>query len=208
MDPFIADLCSFAESEGGRVPELKQPMELLVDSLRTVSRLEKSERSSLPVVDEHLAAVLEAAEGPVGDLLRMALPDAGWAQPYPEHAGEPDMDVFRAGYGYAPVVGSPENSYRSDGVPLYGSEEVFVGAVLQGPNVVYPSHVHRAVEVYWSATGTADWQKGDVWSRHGPGASILHETGVRHATTTGDEAILMMFAWVSDPHSIPVIVRL
>jgi hypothetical protein len=208
MDPFIAGLCSFAESEGGRVPEMKQPMELLVDSLRTVSRLGKSERSSLPVVDEHLAAVLEAAEGPVGDLLRMALPDAGWAQPYPEHAGEPDMDVFRAGYGYAPVVGSPENSYRSDRVPLYGSEEVFVGAVLQGPNVVYPSHVHRAVEVYWSATGTADWQKGDVWSRHGPGASILHETGVRHATTTGDEAILMMFAWVSDPHSMPVIVRL
>ena len=101
MDPFIAGLCSFAESEGGRVPEMKQPMELLVDSLRTVSRLEKSEPSSLPVVDEHLAAVLEAAEGPVGDLLRMALPDAGWAQPYPEHAGEPDMDVFRAcGFGF------------------------------------------------------------------------------------------------------------
>ncbi len=79
MDPFIADLCSFAESEGGRVPELKQPMELLVDSLRTVSRLEKSERPSLPVVDDHLAAALEAAEGPVGDLLRRALPDAGWA---------------------------------------------------------------------------------------------------------------------------------
>ncbi|HJL83061.1 MAG TPA: dimethylsulfonioproprionate lyase family protein [Acidimicrobiales bacterium] len=208
MDPFITDLCSFAESEGSRVPELEQPMALLADSLGRVSRLEQSERLSLPVVDDHLAAALDVAEGPVGDLLRNILPDAGWAQPYPEHVGEPDMDVFRAGFGYAPVVGSPENSYRGDAFPLYGSEEVFVGAVLQGPNIVYPSHVHRAVEVYWAASGTAGWQKGDVWSRHGPGATILHEAGVRHATTTGDEAILMMFAWVTDPRSIPVIVRL
>jgi hypothetical protein len=208
MDPFVTDLCSFAESEGVRVPELRQPMALLADSLGRVSLLEKSERPSLPVVDYHLADALEAAEGPVGDLLRKVLPDAGWARPYPEHAGEPDMDLFRAGYGYAPVIGSPGNSYRGGALPLFGSEEVFVGAVLQGPHVVYPSHVHRAIEVYWAASGTADWQKGDVWRSCGPGEAILHETGVRHATTTGDEAILMMFAWVADPDSIPVIVRL
>jgi len=208
MDSFLTALGSFAESEGERMPELEKSMALLTRALDRASRLDPPERPQVPVVEDYLAGALETAEGPLGDLLRAVLPEAGWAQPYAEHVGEPDMDAFRAGYGYAPVVGSLDNSYRSEASPLYGSEEVFVGAVLQGPNIVYPSHVHRAVEVYWAASGTADWLRGDVWSRRGPGSAFLHDAGVRHATTTGDEAILMMFAWVTEPGSIPVIVRL
>ena len=207
-DPFIDAFRSFAGSEGARVPELEQPMALLTGALGRVTRLDPAERPVVPVVGDHLADALEATEGSLGDLLRAVVPDVGWVQPYPEHVGEPDMDAFRAGFGYAPVVGPLENSYRSGESPLYGSEEVFAGVVLHGPNVVYPSHVHRAVEVYWVAAGTADWQKGDVWSSHGPGAALLHETGVRHAAVTGDEATLLLFAWVTDPTSIPVIVRL
>ena len=82
------------------------------------------------------------------------------------------------------------------------------GLVLQGPNVVYPAHVHKATEIYWVASGTADWQKGDDWSSHGPGTAIFHDTGVRHATVTGDEPTLMLFAWVTDPACVPVIIRL
>jgi hypothetical protein len=36
---------------------------------------------------------------------------------------------------------------------------------------------------------------------------IFHDTGVRHATVTGDEPQLLLFAWVTDPDSIPVIIR-
>ena len=183
-------------------------MALLAEALGRVSRLDPVERPNVPVVENHLTDSLEMAEGPVGDLLRSVLAEVGWTQPYPEHVGEPDMDALRAGYGYALIVGSLENSCRGDASPLYTSEEILAGAVLHGPRVAYPSHVHRATEVYWVASGTADWQKGDSWSRHGPGAAILHDTGVRHATVTGDEPTLLLFAWVTDPHSIPVIVRL
>jgi mannose-6-phosphate isomerase-like protein (cupin superfamily) len=80
--------------------------------------------------------------------------------------------------------------------------------VLQGPGITYPPHVHKAVEVYWVLAGTADWQKGDEWSTHGPGTVILHDTGVRHATTTRSEPQLLFFAWVTDPGCATVIVRL
>ena len=90
---------------------------------------------------------------------------------------------------------------------LYLSDEVFAGLALQGPGVLYPAHVHKAAEIYWVISGTADWQWGDDWSTHGPGAVIFHDTGVRHATVTGDEPQLLLFAWVTDPDSIPVIIR-
>ena len=113
------------------------------------------------------------------------------------------MDALRAGYAYAPIVGALDDGPS----PLWSSGAVFAGAVLQGPNVVYPSHVHKAVELYWVASGTARWQKGDEWSTYGPGAFIFHDTGVRHATVTDDEPTLLLFAWVTDLASVPVIVR-
>ena len=56
-------------------------------------------------------------------------------------------------------------------------------------------------------SGTADGQRGDDWWTHGPGSVIFRDTGVRHATVTGDEPQLLLFAWVTDPDSIPVIIR-
>ena len=113
------------------------------------------------------------------------------------------MDALRAAYAYAPIVGVVDDGTS----PLWSSDAVFAGAVLQGPNVTYPSHVHKAVELYWVASGTARWQKGDEWSTRGPGALIFHDTGVRHATITDDEPTLLLFAWVVDLASVPVIVR-
>ena len=207
IDPFIDAFTAFAIAEGVRVPELERPMGLLADALACVVAVESVGRSTVLVVDDHLEAALSAVVGPVGDLVRQIAPRVGWEQPYSEYAGEPDMDALRAGYGYATVVGLPGNAYRGAESAPYTSDEVFAGLVLQGPNVVYPAHVHKATEIYWVASGTADWQKGDDWSSHGPGTAIFHDTGVRHATVTGDEPTLMLFAWVTDPESIPVIIR-
>jgi quercetin dioxygenase-like cupin family protein len=133
----------------------------------------------------------------------------GWAIPYPEHIGEPDMDHMRANYAYAPIVGtSPISSGDlEEPSPLYASDDVFAGAVVQGPGVTYPSHVHKATEAFWVAAGTADWQMGDAWTSRGPGATIFHPTGTRHATVTTDEPQLTLFAWTSDADCVPVIIR-
>ncbi len=163
-----------------------------------------------PVVEEHLETALAAApESPARAVIAAVADRLSWGLPYPEHVGDPDMDAMRDNYAYAPIIGEsligdPDEPPLS---ALYASDDVFVGVVLQGPHCVYPPHVHKATEVYWPVGGTADWQLGDEWSVHGPGEVIHHVTGARHATVTGDEPALLLFAWVTDPASIPVIIR-
>ncbi|MEC9395808.1 MAG: dimethylsulfonioproprionate lyase family protein [Actinomycetota bacterium] len=206
---FLDDLGAFAEAEGVRDTDLARPMGLLADALRrAVSVDHHPAQPSAPVANDHLAAALAVAVGVPGDLVRSIVDEVGWAAPYPEYAGEPDMDAMRTNYAYAPIVGAAEDAISGGAVSApYLSDEVFVGLVLQGPGCDYPSHVHKAEEVFWVAAGTADWQKGDDWRVDEPGAVIHHPSGTRHATITRDEPLLMLFAWVSDPGSVPVIVR-
>ncbi|MEE3186302.1 MAG: dimethylsulfonioproprionate lyase family protein [Actinomycetota bacterium] len=206
--PFIEAFRAFAATERDRDPELARPMTLLADGLDHVTVAEPTPQVGLPVVDRHFEAALAAGVGVPADLARIVAGQTSWAQPYPNYGGQPDMDALRANYAYSPVIGAAEDAISGNAVtPLYLSNEVFVGLVLQGPGVVYPPHVHKAAEVYWVVSGTADWQWGDDWSSHGPGAVFFHDTGVRHATVTGDEPQLLLFAWVTDPDSIPVIIR-
>tara|TARA_B100000700_G_scaffold323173_1_gene426367 strand:- start:3350 stop:3994 length:645 start_codon:yes stop_codon:yes gene_type:complete len=208
-EDFLVNLRAFADAEGVRANELNRPMEILNNALgRVVSVDDRPPQPSQPVVAAHLANALDAATNAVGGLIRSIVDRVGWAAPYPEYAGESDMDAMRANYAYAPIVGGALDVISAGSVfAPYISEEVFVGLVLQGPNCDYPSHVHKAEEVFWVAAGTADWQRGDAWRVDGPGAVIHHLSGTRHATITREEPLLMLFAWVSDPGSIPVIIR-
>ena len=184
-------------------------MGLLGDALARVGRAaDRPPQPSQSVIDRHLAAALAAAVGAPGDLIGNVVDAVGWAVPYPEYAGEPDMDAMRANYAYAPVIGSAHDWISGGAVAApYLSDDVFVGLVLQGPGCDYPSHVHKSEELFWVAAGTSDWQLGDDWRVEEPGGVIHHESGVRHATVTRDEPLLMLFAWVTDPGCIPVIVR-
>jgi len=183
-------------------------MALLATALEHVTVAEPNPQADLPVVDNHFEAVLATGVGFPADLARIVSGRSSWVQPYPDYAGQPDMDALRANYAYSPVIGAAKDQISGKATTaLYISDKVFAGLVLQGPRVLYPPHVHKAAEVYWVISGTADWQLGDNWSTHGPGAVIFHDTGVRHATITGDEPQLLLFAWVTDPDSIPVIIR-
>jgi len=206
--PFVEAFRSFAVDEGDRDPGLARPMALLAGGLDHVTVAEQTPQTDLPVIDQHFEAALASGVGIPADLARIVAERTSWAQPYPNYGGQPDMDVLRANYAYSPIIGAAEDVISGNAsTALYLSNEVFVGLVLQGPGVVYPSHVHKAAEIYWVISGTADWQLGDVWSTHGPGAVIFHDNGVRHATVTGDEPQLLLFAWVTDPDSVPVIIR-
>jgi len=207
--PFIEALSVFAASEGARDPDLTRPMALLTDALlRVMPTVGRGPQPSQEVVDRHLDGALAAAVGTAGELIGSVVHEVGWAKPYPEYAGEPDMDAMRANYSYAPIIGSATDVISGGAVAApYLSDEVFVGLVLQGPDCDYPSHVHKSEEIFWVAAGTSDWQKGDVWRVEEPGGVIHHESGVRHATVTRDRPLLMLFAWVTDPGCIPVIVR-
>lgn len=208
-DPFLAGFAAFARAEGEAHPAMADQMATLADALGRCTPLQPGPQPTHQVVEAHLGPGLDAAEGPAGDLLRLVADRIGWTLPYPEHAGEPDMDHLRANYAYSPIVGASPvgDGGAGEPSPLYASDEVFAGAVVHGPGAAYPSHVHKATEAFWIAAGTADWQLGDDWTSRGPGSTIFHPTGTRHACTTGAEAQVMLFAWTTDVDSIPVIIR-
>ena len=109
------------------------------------------------------------------------------------------MDTFRANYAYADLIG-PEG--------LMPSDEVYIGVSIQAPETLYPSHVHKSVEVYYVVAGFADWQRGpEPWTRRSPGSFLLHGSGVRPATRTADEPLLAFAVWLGDVNSECVIVR-
>ncbi|MDG2429008.1 MAG: dimethylsulfonioproprionate lyase family protein [Acidimicrobiales bacterium] len=211
-ESFLKALSAFVGTEGIRDRKLTQAMGLLSGALtRLTPADEESARISQPVVDRHLNDALSAGVGTPVDLIRSVVGSVSWIVPYPEYAGEPDMDAMRASYAFAPLIAAGKDSFKDDAVSAvsgpYLSDEVFVGLVLQGPNCDYPSHVHKSEEVFWVASGTADWQRGDDWRVEEPGGVIHHASGVRHATVTRHEPLLMLFAWVTDPHCTPVVVR-
>lgn len=73
---------------------------------------------------------------------------------------------------------------------------VRLGLTLIGPEILYPEHHHPAVELYVVLNGTADWSAGGgAFVPRGPGAAILHPSGIRHATRTGPETLLALFGW-------------
>lgn len=132
--------------------------------------------------------------------------DLSWNVPYPHSVGEPDMDAFRANYAFAGLIGNTR-SFLGE-MTVLGSRSVFAGVTLQAPDIYYPPHVHRALEVYYVLAGRAAWQRGggDFVERP-PGSFILHPGGARHATRTGSEPLLALAFWVNNLDSEAVIVR-
>ena len=109
-DPFLIAFHDLAVAEGAGHPEMESPMALLADALTRVVPAAELPRVTLPVVDEHLETTLAAGVGPAADLARMVASRTGWVVPYPEYAGEPDMDAMRLGYAYSPIIGAAEDA--------------------------------------------------------------------------------------------------
>lgn len=122
-----------------------------------------------------------------------------WKSMYEQYEDEPDMATFRRAYAYTLLVG-PEAPLRSDCVKA--------GVTLQGPDILYPPHAHKAKELYAVIGGTAQWKRGvEPWTVRPPGDFVLHPSGVRHAMQTNSEPVLALVAWTSDIDSAVVIVR-
>lgn len=125
-----------------------------------------------------------------------------WRVAYPNH-DEADMVALQAGYFVASIVGPKQ----IDAAPIF-SEDVAIYITVMAPGLFYPSHVHKAPELYRVIAGAGQWQKGDgPFTVEPPGAWIVHPTGTRHAMETTDQPLLAMAIWTADLDSVPVIVR-
>lgn len=128
---------------------------------------------------------------------------AGDAQPIAQHVGAladrmrwltasamQELAATRDRHAYVELVG-PKGAFAS--------EDVRLGLYFQSAGTVYPSHHHAAEELYLVLSGTAEWQKDDApFARVAPGTLIHHLSFQPHATTTLDEPMLAMWAWLGD----------
>jgi len=143
-----------------------------------------------------------AATGDLRSAVVDAAPDLFWTSSYLNHT-EPDMVHLHANYFVAMIVGS-EGTERA---PVW-TEQAALYLTVQASNLHYPSHVHKAPELYHIIDGTGLWQMGGrEFVAQPPGAWIVHPTGTRHAMETQDEPMLALAIWTDDLTSIPVIVR-
>jgi quercetin dioxygenase-like cupin family protein len=117
-------------------------------------------------------------------LLREVSPRLAWGQTYTAADFGP---AFLERYGWTELIG------RRGLVP---SEQLAVGLLMLGPDVVYPSHSHDAEEVYLPLSGRAAWQRGaEGWRERAPGEVIHHASGVPHAMRTASEPLLALYLW-------------
>ncbi|NNC81122.1 MAG: hypothetical protein HKN94_13325 [Acidimicrobiales bacterium] len=125
-----------------------------------------------------------------------------WFIAYADHT-EPDMVALHEGYRVAAIMGPRHLSGT-----IITSDEASMYLSIQGPGVLYPSHVHKAPELYHVIAGEGLWQRGDgEYTAQPPGAWIDHPTGTRHSMRTVDQPMLSLAIWTADLDSISEIVR-
>lgn len=205
MQAIISAVRSFCEWAASQDGETRSEFERALSVIDWDGDIKLPEPTNPSVVDWHLrtACGFSGAGGsPARVLADAVLVDAAslrWLGMYEQYDDEPDMAVFRRSYAYTPLIGP-------DGPLPCG--ELFMGISLQGPDIYYPPHAHRAVETYAIIGGTGDWKRGlEPWTRRPPGDLILHPSGIRHAMQSDAEPLLALGFWTTDLESPIVIVR-
>jgi mannose-6-phosphate isomerase-like protein (cupin superfamily) len=192
----VGDLCvSLREGSHGA--------EAFLDGIAAASRGVGQLRPPAPIrhaaIDLHLEqAITKAREAPTETLattIAAAAPYLYWHGVDDIYPGARGLERFREAFAYTQIVGPDWDGIRWP----YESHDTIVGLALQGPEVFYPPHHHKARELYIVVGGTAEWRKGDgVWVRRPPGSVIWHESNESHAMRTTDEPFLAVFAWFGD----------
>ena len=191
-------------------PSEREGANYLEDALRALdANIDKQAIAprTLDTVDEYFEAAVSLGDGGhaqrVGNALYALRKELQWERAYDNYASDPFMTRFRANFA-ATVLMWPGARERG----LFRNESVGVAITLQAPHTLYPTHAHKAVEFYYPLGGTAEWLRGEEgWTSRPPGLLFFHDTGVRHATRTGEEPLLSLIVWVNDFDSEGVIVR-
>ena len=138
-EPILEAFHLLADNEIKRTPALAPWMNLLQTGLEDAQPQETGEQYSLPVVEKHFTKTLSKGSGLLADIVSLSADRLSWGIPYAEHVGEPDMDELRDNYAFAPIIGSQKGN-RSEPLPapLYSSDQIYAGVVLQGPHINYP----------------------------------------------------------------------
>lgn len=72
-------------------------------------------------------------------------------------------------------------------------DDVWVGATLMAPEVLYPDHSHPPEEVYLALTEGEWWNAAMPWTSPGPGGTIYNPPGILHAMRSGPQPFLALW---------------
>jgi quercetin dioxygenase-like cupin family protein len=94
--------------------------------------------------------------------------------------GQPFLD----GHANAMLVGPGGIEERDD---------VWVGATVLAPNIVYPDHDHPPEEVYIALSAGEWWNAEMDWTEPGPGGIIYNPPGILHAMRSHAQPMLALW---------------
>ena len=185
--------------------ELAKTAKFALENVNWKNALSMPEPKSHHIVGTHLEAACTHS-GPhgsnshrVAEALLAVTDQLEWRASAKDNEDGPDVAIFSRNFAATTVIG--------DG-GLLPSDKVSAGFSLQGRDTYYPPHAHHAEESYWIIGGDGDWKVGtEPWFAVGPGDSIYHESGVRHAMQTNEQPLLAVWLWTSYLESEVVIVR-
>ncbi len=121
-----------------------------------------------------------------GVALEAAIPHLAWF-----NSTNPDLpERYRSGHAFVELAGV--NGHIS--VP-----DIRFGVFLIAPKVFYPPHSHAAEELFYIASGRAEWQQDSApYEVRAPGTTVHNVPWRPHAMRTGAEPLLLLWGWRGD----------
>ena len=98
-------------------------------------------------------------------------------------SARPD-ERFWDGHANAVILGPGGFEVRSD---------LWIGATVMAPGVVYPQHDHAPEEVYLPLTAGEWWNAAMDWTDPGPAGCIYNPPGIAHAMRSGEGPFLALW---------------
>ncbi len=139
-----------------------------------------------PPATRHLETILAASDlHPVARTLGTSLKDLNWTE------GELPMPAsFNGNFAFVTLIG------EGTSVP---DDRFYFGLYTQVPGAYYPSHWHRAEELYYVLSGSASWQQGKGKLAVKPSGTLIHHAPDEpHIMETHAAPLLAMWAWIGD----------
>lgn len=96
----------------------------------------------------------------------------------------PGDQPFFDGHANATLIGPGGLEERKD---------VWVGATVMAPQIVYPDHSHPPEEVYVALSAGEWWNAAMDWTEPGPGGIIYNPPGIVHAMRSGAAPFLALW---------------
>lgn len=139
--------------------------------------------SDLPVcrfLGPALASTFASRAG-VAAALEVVLPRLVWSR---RASADPSGRRFSNGHANSTLIGPGGLEDRGD---------VWVGATLMAPGVIYPDHDHAPEEVYLPLTPGEWWNAATDWTDPGPAGLFHNPPGIRHAMRSGAAPLLALW---------------